>query len=471
MTVSHHTTSERGSTRSCLIALQGGPKSSEAIALVEHLLQHVVLGHREGTDHKKAAGPATIGKLRRAVGALVADLLNLARLASNSRPAPSGAHGLSPSDFPASLLGFGRDIFRLVIGSFEANGFLDMAVGKPRWGVAFGEVHNLGGSATAFALTPRFLEVARDLGVTPDAWRGQWRLSERLPAPPIGQAQLICLRARKERVGGTKQPAEDMDVNYQAPMVQQIVQQMDDLNGYLVAQDIDGLLFRGMRRIFNDGDQPGFSWNKGGRFYSLPGSQAYERWNAKLRQGLITINGEQTIEVDLRASHLTLLHALLREPLDTEVDPYGIPDWPRQVVKLWIAQAIGSGNPRPRTWSRSSQKEFEAERPGQFLEDCFPIREVGAAAKAKHPLLVALDPAGITTLDLQYHEAEVLRLAMQDLMLAKDIPVLPIHDALLVSQSHAKTALEALKIAFGDYVEGVTGLPPILLPRVTLKGA
>lgn len=239
----------------------------------------------------------------------------------------------------------------------------------------------------------------------------------------------------------------------------------------LLSHDIDGLTFHGLRRIFNDGDQPDFAWNKGGRFYSIRGGNAYERWNADLRQRLITINGERVEEVDLRASHLTLLHALAGVDFDPSADPYEVEDLPRIVVKLWVAQAIGSSNPVARRWSKTSQAHYDEERPGQWLEDEFPIRQVAAAVKDKHPLIIDIGVLGYSTLDLQYHEAEILRLAMERLMFTKDIPVLPIHDALIVPQTRTEEAARSLKSAFKEYVEGVTGRACLVVPNVTLKEA
>lgn len=176
-------------------------------------------------------------------------------------------------------------------------------------------------------------------------------------------------------------------------------------------------------------------------------------------------------EVDLRASHLTLLHALAGKPFYPTEDPYAAEDFPRVVVKLWVAQAIGSSNPAARQWSKTSQADYEEERPGRWIEDAFPIREVAAAVKAKHPLLVELRHLGFSTLDLQYHEAEILRLAMEQLMFAQAIPVLPIHDALIVPRTKTAEAERCLKEVFKEYVEGVTGRPCLVVPKVTLKEA
>ena len=79
--------------------------------------------------------------------------------------------------------------------------------------------------------------------------------------------------------------------------------------------------FPGLRRIFNNGEVPDYAWDKGGRYYSLPGGHYYETWSADKRRSAIKINGEAVEEADLRASHLTLLHALMGWRFDAHVEP------------------------------------------------------------------------------------------------------------------------------------------------------
>ncbi|ANK12764.1 hypothetical protein A9D12_07205 [Erythrobacter neustonensis] len=371
---------------------------------------------------------------------------------------------MSRSHFRAGSLGFGYDMFIEVTRALEVKGLLVRRVGYPKWGAPKGERQ---GAATCFLMTDALWRLAGALGVTSGDWEDHWTLK---PHQVLGGDQKrVELRKRRKLIRGVKQPSEALSVDLSDPRASELDAQIERINQYLLGQDIDGLAFHGLRRIFNDGDQPDFAWNKGGRFYSTLGGQAYERWNADLRQRLISIKGKRVTEVDLKASHLTLLHALADEPFDPSEDPYEVEDLPRIVVKLWVAQAIGASNPGARKWSKTSQAHFAEERPGQRLEDQFSIREVAAHVKAKHPLLVDVGVLGHSTLDLQFHEAEILRLAMERLMFTHDIPVLPIHDALIVPQTRTQEAARCLKEAFRDYVEGVTGRSCPLVPNVTLK--
>jgi hypothetical protein len=375
---------------------------------------------------------------------------------------------MSRSHFQSRKLGFGYDIFIEVTGTLEAEGLLVRRVGYPRWGAPKGQKQ---GATTCFQMTDGMLALADAFGVSTDNWEDHWTLR-----PEFGSDQVdkrLELRARRKSQRGQKQPAVDLPVDLSDPGAAELDAQIARINRFLLSQDIDGLSFHGLRRIFNNGDQPDFAWNKGGRFYSAPGGQAYERWNADLRQRVITIDGKRVVEVDLKASHLTLLHALAGQPFnptnDPFYDPYKTEDFPRLVVKLWVAQALGSSNPRPFQWSKKSQADYEQDRPGQWLQDAFPISEVGAVVKHKHPLLIELRFLRFSTLDLQYHEAEILRRAMEKLIFPHGIPVLPIHDALIVPHTLAAEAERCLKDAFKEYVEGVTGIECQVVPDVTLK--
>jgi hypothetical protein len=81
---------------------------------------------------------------------------------------------------------------------------------------------------------------------------------------------------------------------------------MRELNAFLDEQDIDGGIHRGYVRIFDNGDDPNFEWNWGGRLYSQPsGTKNYQQLKSTQRRKM-TINGQPVAEVDIRASFLTI---------------------------------------------------------------------------------------------------------------------------------------------------------------------
>ena len=455
------------------IALMGGPRSPEATALVDHFLQHHVLPARLASlpsDKHTSLGPSGLQKRRKVVGALLADLLDLQADTRPDRTTPAGMHGTSPKDFSVETLGFARLVLLEVSRSMESAGLLRVVKGAPRWQKAFDTYVVRGGELTTYRLTDRAVGLAEERGVPVGEWSKHWRLKGDQTLPATMGQPLLVLRSKAIRVKGKKEITRDLPITSRNEQAGQITTGIKALNDFLATQEVGGIAFPGLRRIFSNGDQPDFAWNKHGRYYSLPGGHSYEVRASEWRRSVITLNGEAVEEVDLRASHLTLLHALMRQPFDHLQDPYAVPDLPRAVVKAWVTQAMGASNPRSQQWSKRAQEDFESERPGQWLRDEYAIREVAAAVKARHPLLVDLNTCGLGPLDLMFHEAEILRLAMEDLMLTQGIAVLPMHDAIIAPRSALREAEGALKRAFSAHVEGVTGHPSMVIPKVTWKG-
>jgi hypothetical protein len=379
-------------------------------------------------------------------------------------------HGVSPKDFCSKTLGFARSIFLEVTNHMSGAGLLRVTKGAPRWHPAFDGFVVKGGDLTTYRLTPRALALAEERGIRLTDWATHWRLKGDQSAPTKTCEQLLVLRSTRKRVAGRKQDTRSLPIDQSDKRAGEIVRGIKALNDFLAKQDIGNIAFPGLRRIFNDGDQSNYGWNKGGRYYSLPGGHSYEVRPSEWRRTVITINSEAVDEVDLRASHLTLLHALLGKAFDTQQDPYDLPDFPRAAVKIWVSQAMGASNPWPRKWSARAQAEYEEERPGRWLEDEYSIREIGAYVTARHPLLEELRVCGLGPLDLMFHEAEILRLAMEDLMLTQGIPVLPMHDAIIAPRSALKEAQSALERAFAAHIKKVTGHPSLVVPKVTFKG-
>ena len=88
------------------------------------------------------------------------------------------------------------------------------------------------------------------------------------------------------------------------------------------------------------------------------------------------------------------------------------------------------------------------------------------AGLLRYPFLARLPELGISTLDLQFHEAEILRLAMEELMAEHGVGFLPMHDALIVPRSHAELAREAIRGGFRRYFQEVLGMPAAPLPII-----
>lgn len=91
------------------------------------------------------------------------------------------------------------------------------------------------------------------------------------------------------------------------------------LNAFIAQFDIRGGTHHGYIREFNCGDHASFAWDLGGRLYSV-GDENYQGLSADERK-LMTIDGQPVIELDIRASALTIFHGQRGQPLDFEANP------------------------------------------------------------------------------------------------------------------------------------------------------
>ena len=62
----------------------------------------------------------------------------------------------------------------------------------------------------------------------------------------------------------------------------------------------------------------------------------------------MTINGEPVAEIDIKASLLTIYHAMVGEPLKGSSDPYARTGLDRSIAKLWTVASFGSSKPATR---------------------------------------------------------------------------------------------------------------------------
>jgi hypothetical protein len=83
-----------------------------------------------------------------------------------------------------------------------------------------------------------------------------------------------------------------------------------------------------------------------------------------------------------------------------------------------------------------------------------------------HPVLLQLQALGITSLDLQFHESEILLRAMQELREQHSLPSLPIHDGLIVPESEREVTKAVLVRAFRDYFRETLGTHEGITPRI-----
>ena len=202
------------------------------------------------------------------------------------------------------------------------------------------------------------------------------------------------------------------------------------------------------QRLFNNGDQPGFDWNEGGRFYIL-GNASYIEWPSDVRL-TIEIDGEPVSDVDIANCQLTLVHGILGYDFDLNRDAYSIEGIPRDAVKKVVNTTIGMGKiPQRAPQNFFSDLDFEVKPKFAELRD---------RVLEQLPVLNEVDRKSITSTHLQFVESEIIKNTMLTLKRNFETPSLPVHDCLIVQSKNIELAADMLTHHFQQEV----GLKPRL---------
>jgi hypothetical protein len=236
-----------------------------------------------------------------------------------------------------------------------------------------------------------------------------------------------------------------LTINKTDPAYIAAAEQVNRINAYMAPQLITGCKHDGFIRIYNHGDQDGFAYNMGGRLYSKASGVSYQNMEKHNRHDM-RINGEPVVELDIRASFLTILYAQRGIAPDPSIDPYTFGSIPREVIKAWIAMTLGYDRFHSNWSDETVEKLIEDE--GIDLRKSYAIDTVRAAVIDEHPILHAWPNSTVRWQDLQYQESSAIIDAVEALGLRHDITALPLHDALLVQRSNIDTASEVLADTF-----------------------
>lgn len=186
-------------------------------------------------------------------------------------------------------------------------------------------------------------------------------------------------------------------------------------------------------RIFNR------TFSHGGRWYgawwqTLPG---------EIRKG-IHIDGQPTVEVDIRCCHPRLLCASAAIPLpfeDPHFDFYAIPGFERRLIKVALNIMINAGTPlAARRAIDDALRTDRADNPWELAG------QLMTAVNDNRPELRPYFSTGIG-LRLQNIDAEVCARVQRALRL-QGIPCLSVHDSFIVQHSHAAMLRDLLEHHF-----------------------
>jgi hypothetical protein len=396
-------------------------------------------------EHERTTGGRVRGtgarmatKLTLTLDRLVGDLLR-ARTGDNAtgriyRP-------IGKSDFTDAPFDVKYDIFMRVLEGLKALGFVEHRKGRTRYletGFAPGHKVTRPGRASRFWATPKLLKLADEYGINSNNVNDHF-----LPEPPTNPLVL------KDYATGRGQNKEKgPKVKYTpTPETKRLEGDVRELNDFLARVKLTGGRHEGYQRTFNNR-----SWQAGGRLYSVGGDN-YQLMSEAERLK-VTINGEPVVEIDIKASQLTIYHAMVGEPLDAHSDPYARVGIGRDIAKLWCVETLGNGAPKTR-WSSDTIKEYREK--GQDLPKATPVAKAMLEA---FPALKRLEehPKRDLWADLQFKEAEAIVSTMLVLKRRHGVPSLSMHDGLIVPRSKWELAHDILKREF----RRVVGVEPML---------
>ena len=406
--------------------LRFGPASREAITFVDNLAK--VIHPKPGNAFVKA------------LGALIADLLRAEGLAPGTR-CYRQVHNDTFVDQPVGGTGYNE-----ALGLLQGQGYLDR---KP-----FGTCPVTGMlKTTRYWATRKLIEEAEAAGLhvsTIDA-----HLS-RFPRPARLRRPLVAKMASTKSKAWVKAPGRRIKIDYTQARPRVLAEQVNEINAFMADRVIAPDWHHAFRRIFNEADHPRFDFNRGGRLYSVGGGYQMQPSHERAK---ITIDGEETVEVDVKACFLTILYALHRAPFDPRA-AYNIDGVDREAVKLWCVSTL-SKEGFTQKWTRQNKADF-LKKTGRDLAKVQPAKGLIAPMIKAHPLLADWPTSKIRWADLQYLESEVMVDTVHALATMYGVPALPVHDSMIVPISQEGLAKRVLKDSF----ERIIGVRPILETKV-----
>lgn len=419
---------------SVYMTLNAVPVSDEAHALVTFVL----------TETAKAVGSTTktTKKLTAAVGAIVADLMRAAKLDSKR---------YSYRPMAASSLSDHRLGYYVVKRAFDEMRSAKLVLMVPGFADGSGR-----GWATRFRATRKLLIKATTLGVERNDWSAHFKSLPR----PKALAIPVVLKTSSKMVRGKKRPGTPIPIDLSRRPAMDRAADVNKLNAYFADVLIEPPEWHyAFQRVFNEGDKPSAAWKSGGRLIAI--GTSYQQVKSEER-GKLRLNGEPVVEIDIRASHLTILHARLKLPFDPATsDPYDIPDLPREVAKAWVTMTLGHDKFQMK-WSTKNKQKYK-QRCGSDLQKDYPVRATREKVLDSLPVLKDWETCSVRWGELQFLESQAVICAVGTLAFTHNVPALPVHDSIIVPESARSVAEDVLTRCFERWV----GVKPYL----TVKAA
>ena len=419
------------------------PVSDNAKRLIESLIANVV--QWEGTRRKRARGPIGQAKVRDALSRIIGGLL---RGWFGSPPLPV-FQGRSKTHFSGRPVAYAQ--FTAVADALVAAGFLNVHLGVQTPGKVWdpGDVSWDRGWATRYWPTEALVLLGADCGIGPEMYPRDFRRDVKRSGKVRKISDPVRLMALKgfDGTAQRRRPVVEGDVVFAG-----LCEEVRAANDHAAAFQVSGCLPPQWHRVFAE------NWELGGR-WTASGREGNYQLLPKQERLKITINSEPVTEIDVRASHLSIMHGLLGLPLPPG-DLYDVPGLPRDVVKAWIVKTLGIGRPAKFFGRRGvpvpeALAGFDAKAVGRDICLKYPFLRAPAAnaadAAGLRQMSQIANPARLLTHRLMALEAQAMSVLVK-LSLGwngrTDLLVLPVHDSLIVPKRFVAEIRQAIPEAF-----------------------
>ena len=430
----------RGQTRERYAALRNRARTQDAHDLIARIRDD--LEQLEARENKRAykRRATSQAKLTDAIERFVGDLLRVK--AGTSMPAKI-YRVIGRSEFGDASVKY--DMFTTVLEGLKTLGLVRHQKGQSRYRkTPFGNAPEPG-RAPRFWATGKLMKLATSYGID------SANVSEHFaPEPPKNPLVLkdYAVGKGKDRESGRR--IKWRNTRLDTPDAKRLEADVRELNDFLARFELTGGEHYGYERVFNN-----LSWKKGGRLYSS-GEQCYQRLSEAERLKM-TINGEPVAEIDIKASFLTIYHAMARQPLQGSGDPYAaVEEIDRSIVKLWTTISFGNSNPATR-WPPKTAKDFKKET-GKDLSKVARAKDIAQKMLETFPALKKLENLSEAWAHLQYREGQAVMGTMMILMREHRVPSFSMYDGIIVPESKVNIAADTLRRVFKE----VVGAEPML---------
>lgn len=385
---------------------------------------------------KRERGAGGFASLQAAVGAVLGGVLD-ASLCRGGLVYRSRHKG----SFIGQPIGYVRAIAAL--DGLVAAGLISNFGGIRHEVASFDDAPSWTGKATRYSATDKLLEMAQRHGLNAENVREAFTIQfpaepPALPNPPLKLTSIpIRLRGRRHNAGD----GVSLPVNIDDPAVCTMLEQLREANEVLAAHIFAGCTQPRLYRAFRE------NFTLGGRWITA-GALPIQQMNVADRLK-ITIDGKPVAEVDVKASHLSILAAFAGMK-QIKGDPYDIKGpWEklsnaRDLIKAVVVRILGSG--------KLLQSFPDGMRQKMAIPQAVKMAEISEALAEQYPFLrepgeVLGVPNDRVALRLQFLEAEAVGAAMNHAWI-QDVPAVPVHDSLIVPERYAKAAATDLWLAY-----------------------